>query len=287
MTGSDNLNDRIDALCTETASPGGTAYRSLSSASVKQIAEACAVPGRTVEIKALSRDIIPERYIRNRQTLSIEDQITLLESTVAVIGLGGLGGYAVEILARTGIGRLILVDGDRFDDSNLNRQLNSTADTLGRPKASSAVRRVASVNPSVEVFAHEVFLEDGNAVHLLADADLVIDCLDTLPARFLLETAALAKNIPMVTAAVAGTTAQVMAIQPGDTGLRGIYGAPSEAPERGVESTSGNLPYTVMMAAALECSEGVKMLLGPAATDTFLLVFDLRDNTFERILLDD
>jgi molybdopterin/thiamine biosynthesis adenylyltransferase len=230
--------------------------------------------------------VIPERYTRNRKSLSVSDQIALLQSTMAIIGLGGLGGYVAEVLARTGIGRLILVDGDRFEDSNLNRQLNSTAESIGVSKAAATVRRIAAVNPSVEVTSHDVFFKAENAEQLVADADVVIDCLDTLPARFLLESAARSRNIPMVTAAVAGTTAQVLAIRPGDTGLRSIYGSPEEAPERGVERMSGNLPYTVMMAAAMECAEAVRLLLAPETVDSTLVVFDLRDNTFEKIILE-
>ena len=287
MSETDHLVAHIESACVKAVTPAGEEYRSLSTASVAQIAKACDLSGRVVEITALEMGAVPERYTRNRKSLSVENQITLLQSTVAVIGLGGLGGYVVEVLARTGIGKLILVDGDRFEDSNLNRQLNSTADTIDVPKAAATTRRVEAVNPSVEVTSHEVFFNADNAEALLGDADLAIDCLDTLPTRFLLESAARSRNIPMVTSAVAGTTAQVMVIRPEDAGLRSIYGAPEDAPERGVERMSGNLPYTVMMAAAMECAEAVRLILAPATVDPNLLVFDLSDNTFERILLDD
>jgi molybdopterin-synthase adenylyltransferase len=76
-------------------------------------------------LQLLKTDIIPERYVRNFNAFSPKDQIKLLRSTVAVVGLGGLGGGVTEILARIGIGTLILIDGDVFEDTNLNRQMLS------------------------------------------------------------------------------------------------------------------------------------------------------------------
>jgi hypothetical protein len=81
---------------------------------------------REVEIAALERHVLPQRYLRNYGTLGIEGQLLLARSHVAVIGLGGLGGYVVEGLARMGVGKLTLVDGDVFFDHNLNRQLLSS-----------------------------------------------------------------------------------------------------------------------------------------------------------------
>ncbi|MBW1866170.1 MAG: ThiF family adenylyltransferase, partial [Deltaproteobacteria bacterium] len=114
--------------------PDGSRYSSLAVKSVAFLAESFGIAGRFVEITALENDIIPERYIRNMQTLSITNQISLLNATVCIVGLGGLGGTVTELLARIGIGTLILVDGDTFEDSNLNRQLLSTERLLSTPK---------------------------------------------------------------------------------------------------------------------------------------------------------
>ena len=93
---------------------------------------------REAEIALLELGVLPRRYLRNYGTVGLGGQLILLRSSVAVIGLGGLGGYIVEGLARVGVGRLILVDGDVFCDHNLNRQLFSSEENLGQAKASVA-----------------------------------------------------------------------------------------------------------------------------------------------------
>ena len=104
---------------------------------VSRIAERFGIPGRDVEIAALERDIVPERYIRNMKSFSCQDQIRLLKARVFVAGAGGLGGAVVEILAREGIGHLTIADGDRFEESNFNRQFLCTRKSLGWFKAES------------------------------------------------------------------------------------------------------------------------------------------------------
>ncbi len=264
----------------------GTDYAAIASAQVRQLAETYNTGGRQIEITALQSNIIPERYARNSATLSIQDQIVLLKSRVAIVGLGGLGGGVVEILARTGVGSLVLIDGDRFEDSNLNRQFLSRMDLLGLPKALAARERVAAVNPSVDISAHKLFIDEDNIASLLSSANLVIDCLDNVTTRFLLENAARKTGIPMVSGAVAGTSGQVTVIFPQDAGLRLVYGNPEEAPPKGAETTLGTLSPAVTVIAAVECSEAVKILLGKKNTlRNRLLLLDLSDNTFETIAL--
>jgi molybdopterin/thiamine biosynthesis adenylyltransferase len=86
----------------------------------------------------MMREELPPRYQRNYKTISIEDQAKLAASTVAIVGCGGLGGNMAEEFARLGIGTLILVDGDRIEESNLNRQLFATEKNIGQPKVEAA-----------------------------------------------------------------------------------------------------------------------------------------------------
>jgi molybdopterin/thiamine biosynthesis adenylyltransferase len=241
--------------------PDGVAYRSISVSDVRRLSAESGLSGRQIELMALAEEILPERYARNRRKFSLEDQVALLKSNVTVIGLGGLGGAVTEILARIGIGGLRLVDGDRFEDSNLNRQFLSTGDTIGQSKAATAQQRVAAINPSVEVTPHQQFLTRDNGGQFLEDAHMAVDCLDNLPARFWLEAACKSKGCPLVSAAVAGTTGQVTTIYPADLGLRLIYGDPDKAPLKGAESSLGTLPYAVTALAALECAEVIKIIL--------------------------
>lgn len=262
--------------------PDGTPYDGISIALVAEIARKFGKAGWEVERAAFDARVWPERYTRNMKTFSPQDQARLLGSCVTVVGLGGLGGTVTEILARDGIGTLRLIDGDRFEESNLNRQLYSTVPGLGNSKAAVAGRRIAEVNPSVSVTAHEVFLDSETAADLIRGSDVVVDCLDTLKYRFVLEAAARALEIPMVSAAIAGVAGHVMTILPGDEGLSLVYGDRETVDEKGVERSLGCLPHAITVLSALECAEVVKLLLGSAETlRNRLLIMDLTDYTFE------
>jgi molybdopterin-synthase adenylyltransferase len=210
----------------------------------------------------------------------------LLRARVSIVGLGGLGGGVTEILARIGIGRLNLIDGDDFEDSNLNRQFLSTCDLLATPKAQAAVQRVHQINPSVEVLHHRRFLTQENSLDLLAESDLVVDCLDNLKTRFELEHACKKIRAPLVSAAVAGSSGQLTTIFPDDNGFRLIYGDPHQAPLKGAETALGTMPYSVTTLAALECAEVVKVLLNRGTLlRNRLLIADLMDATFDIVSL--
>lgn len=277
--------DRAAALADRAAAaafPDGRTYRSLSPEAVRALAGRWGRPGWDVEAEALAAGILPERYARNFRTFTPADQARLLRSRVAVVGLGGLGGTVVEILAREGVGRLTLIDGDAFEASNLNRQLFSLPELLETPKAAAAAHRVARVNPSVETVVHPVFLNAENAGVLLEGAELVVDCLDNLTDRFALEAAAREKGIPLVSAAIGGVAGHITTIFPEDAGLTLIYGPPESAGKKGAERSLGTLPHAITVLSALECSEAVKLLRG-AAPDlrNRLLLMDLADTTFQ------
>lgn len=260
MTSTD-LAAAVRQSSTEAAYPDAAPYRSISVSEVKRLSTRMGISGRYIELAAITENIVPERYARNQRSLGLRGQAALLESEVTIIGLGGLGGAVTEILARIGIGRLTLVDGDSFEDSNLNRQFLSTWDSLGQSKAGAARQRIEAINDSVEVVAHQQFLDAKNGKQFLSHAHLAVDCLDNLPARFWLEAACQDSGCPLVSAAVAGTTGHVTTIFPEDRGLRLIYGDPQKVPLKGAEASLGTLPYAVTSLAALECAEVVKVLL--------------------------
>lgn len=232
----------------------------------------------------MKKNMIPERYSRNMRTFSTEDQAALLNSKVCVVGLGGLGGTVTEILSRLGIGTLTLIDGDVFEESNLNRQLLCTMERIGTPKAEAAGIRVKEINPSVKTNIHKLFLDDQNAGWLLEGNDVVVDCLDNLKTRYILERAARAANIPMVSAAVAGTYGQITTVFPEDHGIELIYGSEEEVPQKGAETYLGTLPYTAAILASFECSEVTKILLKRGnLLRKKLLIIDLMDNMVETL----
>jgi molybdopterin/thiamine biosynthesis adenylyltransferase len=232
---------------------------------LRQVRELAAANGRSareVELAALEADVVPWRYVRNVGTIGLDGQAMLLRSTVAVVGLGGLGGFVAEALARMGVGRLILIDGDAFEEHNFNRQILSTEERLGMPKAEAARRRVAEINSAVEVTAHAATLTGENLPWLLQGADVVVDALDRLPIRLTLQAGVQALGIPLVHGSIAGFLGQVMTIFPDDPGLCGLYGGADEVPEQGLEAQLGTPAATPMAVAAWEAQEVVKILTG-------------------------
>lgn len=245
------------------ANPAGKDYFCLSVAAAGKLASELALSVRQIELIALENLIIPERYERSIGTVGVKGQIRLLESTAGVIGAGGLGGFVLELLARMGVGRLVVVDGDTFSDSNLNRQLLATEENLGIPKVEAAVTRIASVNAAVAVEAHQCRGDGGNLPTIFAGCDIVLDCLDNLSSRFALEKVCAGLNLIMVHGAIAGFLGQVAVIRPDRPLLKAIYGQAVEAGlDRGVETEVGNPSATPAMVAAWQAGEAVKALAG-------------------------
>jgi molybdopterin/thiamine biosynthesis adenylyltransferase len=224
-----------------------------------------------------------ERYLRNQDAISEEDQTALSHKRVVVVGCGGLGGVVIECLARIGVGHMRVVDGDVFDESNLNRQLLSSRMNLGRPKTLAAQQRVMAVNPLVEVEAVQAELTSDNAPELLGNYDIAVDCLDDIPSRLLLQQAAKEAGIPLVHAAIAGWRGQVAVVQPGEDLLSLLYN--NSRQEQGEEISTGTLSFTAAALGALQASEVVKLLLGRQGLQGELLILDLLNASSTRLRL--
>jgi len=224
-----------------------------------------------------------DRYVRNRELISESEQAVLGEKTVAVVGLGGLGGYIAEQLARLGFGRLILIDGDKVEESNLNRQLFAVERTLGMFKAAAALERLTEVNREVAYSVHSEFLTAENGKALLSGADIVMDALDTIPARFMLQRICEDIGIPLVHGAIGGWWGQVCVVFPGDRTISQIY--PTED-ATGAESEYGNPACTPGIVASVQTAEALKICLGrPGVLRGKLLRIDLLDHGYHVIQL--
>ncbi|MBO7724513.1 MAG: tRNA threonylcarbamoyladenosine dehydratase [Paludibacteraceae bacterium] len=126
---------------------------------------------------------------RTQLLIGKEALVRLSSVHVLVVGLGGVGAYVAEMLCRSGVGELTLVDGDVFTETNLNRQLPALRTTLGKPKTEVLAERLLSINPNVKLHLHSVFLRDELTTELLQKCryDFVVDAIDTLsPKVFLL-----------------------------------------------------------------------------------------------------
>ncbi len=224
------------------------------------------------------------RYSKNMDSLSMGEIERLHKSSVCVVGCGGLGGFIIENLARIGVLNITAVDGDVFEESNLNRQLLSREDFLGKSKALAAKERIAKVNSSVRLNAVCERLDQSNAIDILRGHDIAIDALDNIPSRFILFDACKKLNIPMIHGGINGWVGQVSTIFPDDKTLDILFGNDHG---RNVESTAGNLPFTACTIASCQSAEAVKVLLGKKdiLRNSFLLA-DLFHNDYSIIKLD-
>ena len=213
-----------------------------------------------VEEISLERNILPARYQRNRQIISVSAQLTLFRSSVAVIGCGGLGGYIVEELARLGVGRIVVIDPDLFEEHNLNRQLFSSPANLGTAKVEAAFKRIGEINPAVTLVPIQAAFSPENGVELLGGCQIVVDALDSIQVRLELADVCTAMNIPLVHGAIAGWFGHVTTLFPGDNSLQTIYR--SWKAGKGVQQTLGNPSFTPAVVASLEVAEVCKLLLG-------------------------
>ena len=237
-----------------------------------------------VQERALREWIYPLRYLRNFGTIGFEGQLKLLHATAGVVGVGGLGGLIAELLARMGVGSLVLIDADRFEDNNLNRQLVSTQNNLGRNKVACAGERIGEINSGTTLSLYAQRLDSETSAELLAPCDVVADALDNVPSRFVLQKAAHSLGIPMVHGAIAGFLGQVTTIFPGDKGLYAFYPEGESSRDGLAESILGNPAPTPAMVASWQAQEMIKYLTGQGEElRNRMLIFDAQTATVEKM----
>lgn len=218
-----------------------------------------------------------ERYLRNLGALTRDECDLLGTRRVLVAGCGGLGGYLVEQLLRLGVGAITAADGDVFEASNLNRQLLSDVDGIGRSKAAAAAARARAVNPGVSFRAVPAFVTEENAPALIAGCDAVLDALDGIPARRLLCRACSDAGIPYIYGAISGWTAQAAILLPGSGLMDVLY-------PRGVALGDGGAPaFTPALCASMQTALCVRLLCGRPVEAEKLYVFDLLSMELESL----
>ncbi len=213
-----------------------------------------------------------DRYARQMLVRGIgeEGQERLKRAKIVIAGVGGLGSTTALHLTAAGVGTVRLVDGDRVELSNLNRQvLHWTAD-VGRRKVASAAEKLRLVNPLVSIEAFDQAITEANVRDLVSGFDLVVDALDTLDARLLLNREAVRRNVPLFHGAVRAFEGRIMTVLPGRTAcLRCVYrGARRETslPVAGV---------TPAVVGSLQATEVIKYVVGVGTLTTDrLVVFD-------------
>ncbi|HLO35807.1 MAG TPA: molybdopterin-synthase adenylyltransferase MoeB, partial [Candidatus Deferrimicrobium sp.] len=214
-------------------------------------------------------------------------QERLLGSKALFIGAGGLGSPAALYLAAAGVGTIGIVDFDVVDLSNLQRQILHTNDRVGERKVESARKSINALNPDVTVIPHEEMLVADNVDRIIAGYDVIIDGTDTFETRYLLNDAAVAKNIPVVHASVFRFEGQLTTFIPYDGPCyRCLYPTPPPpelAPGCSVAGVLGVVPGIMGM---LQANEAIKILLGIGDTLAGrLLLFDALDTSFTELRL--
>lgn len=211
----------------------------------------------------------PVRYDRQ---IAIEGfkQEKLSKACVAIAGLGGLGSSAAFYLAAAGVGELILIDYDLIEESNLNRQILHFTPDLGKPKTQSAKEKIALLNPEIKVTTLTAQLRK-ETLELIGEPDVIIDALDNMETRFILNEYSYKKRIPLIHAAISGFEGRITTLLPGRTPcLACIYKKPSPKmcfPVIGV--TPGIL-------GIMQAAEAIKLLTGMGKPLTgVLLTIDL------------
>ena len=155
-----------------------------------------------------------DALIRTRMLLGDEPLSRIMSAKVAVFGVGGVGGFCVEALARAGVGTLHLYDDDTVSESNLNRQIAALHSTIGQPKAEVVARRVLDINPACDVKAIRMFYLPENADQVdLSQYDYVVDCIDTVAAKLELVTRCTALQVPILSAMGTGNKLDPTAFQ--------------------------------------------------------------------------
>ena len=157
-----------------------------------------------------------KRLMRTQALLGVEAMDKLQAATVMIVGLGAVGGYALEALARSGIGHLILVDFDVVEETNINRQILALSSTLGQPKIEAANKRVREINPNCKVETVSLFVNSDTIAELLAHpADMVIDAIDALNPKCCLMEELYKRKIPFISSMGAALKTNPAAIKTG------------------------------------------------------------------------
>ena len=225
-----------------------------------------ALPFNEEQIRRYSRHIIlPE--------VGGKGQRKLLNSSVLLVGAGGLGSPAALYLAAAGVGRLGIIDADVVDMSNLQRQILHHVDDVGRPKVQSAVDTIARINPDVKVEPFQAVLSSDNAKEIIGQFDVVVNGSDNFPTRYLVNDCCVFLKKPLVDGSIFKFEGQVTVFLPGQGCYRCLYPAP---PPPGLVPScqeAGVLGVLCGIIGSLQAIEAVKLLLGIGDSLTGRLLF--------------
>ncbi|WP_408648363.1 HesA/MoeB/ThiF family protein [Thermospira aquatica] len=230
-----------------------------------------------------------ERYSRNilLQEVGIEGQQKIREASILVIGAGGLGSPILLYLAAAGVGRLGIVDFDKVDLTNLQRQIIHFTPDIGKPKTLSAKEKILALNPTVEVETYNVLLTSENIREIIRKYDFVIDGTDNFRSKFLINDACYFEKKPLSHGGILRFLGQTMTILPGESACyRCIFDAPPPPNAVPTCSQAGILGSVAGILGTIQATEALKFIIGfgELLTNT-LLTFDAKTFLFRKIKL--
>jgi adenylyltransferase/sulfurtransferase len=236
---------------------------------------------------ALSLDTTQlDRYSRHiiMDEVGPEGQRALLDSSVLVVGAGGLGSPVIQYLSAAGVGRLGIADADDVERSNLQRQIVHADADVGEPKTDSAAGYVRRLNPDVTVETHRTRVGPANAGSLVGDYELVVDASDNFPTRYVLNDTCRLAETPLVHGAIYKFEGQATTLVPEGPCYRCLFPEapkPGTVPDCATTGVLGVLPGTV---GCVQATEAVKAILGAGELLAGrLLFYDAMDMTFETV----
>ncbi|MCQ1534680.1 HesA/MoeB/ThiF family protein [Methanosarcina sp. KYL-1] len=226
-------------------------------------------------------DLEREKYSRQILLFGEEGQEKLKNARVFVAGAGGLGSPVSTYLAIAGIGKIILADFDSVDLSNLNRQFLHHEKDVGRSKVESAKEKLLSMNPGIDVEVIKEMLTESNAGSLVPECDLIVDALDNLETRHILNRLAVKRKIPLIHGAVTGYDGQVTTIIPGKTPC--FYCIFPRISRKEIFPVLGATPGVI---GAIQANEAIKFLTGQGKLlESRLLFWNGLSGSFSEITL--
>lgn len=234
MVSDRNSRDVENALAPHICGRGAENAAFVRMDGIRRWADAQGLSLREALCALLAQGIWPERFRRNFGVMPADVIIRLLRSRVLIVGCGGLGGHVAALLARLGVGSLRLCDPDVFEESNLNRQYFCTEKTLGQNKAHTVRQGLLDIASYMDIEARPLAATPSTLPALLHGTHAVLDCLDSLPAKKMLERAALAAGIPFIHGSVLREEGFAFLAASGAARLADLY--PAELDEAELEA---------------------------------------------------
>jgi len=228
-----------------------------------------------------------ERYSRQMilKEVGAAGQEKLLASRVLIVGTGGLGSPAALYLAAAGVGTIGIIDADRVELANLQRQIIHFSEDVGKEKIASAQRKIKAINPEVKVRTYLAKVTASNIAEIIKDYEFVLDATDNFPSKFLINDACYFEKVPFSHASVLGFDGQIITVLPGETACyRCVLASPPPAgavPSCAQAGVLGTLPGVI---GCLQATEALKFLMGigKLLTDR-LLIYDALQMQFRQV----